>query len=251
AALFGDSGEGNALGMEHALCAPLVQGGSFVGVLILARRSGRAFSREEQRIAGLLVNQALHAFQNARLYSEIERQAITDDLTGLYNRGHFLDLARREFSRSVRYDSELSLILLDADHFKSINDLHGHQAGDEVLRALAEICDSATRSFDIVGRYGGEEFVIVLPETPIDVATTVARRIRSGVDQALKVGEQLEVRLTISAGVASRTARTPDLLSLINTADQALYAAKRDGRNQVKIAQADDSKGSVSQLDRA
>ena len=146
----------------------------------------------------------------------------------------------------MRYSSNLSLILIDADFFKMVNDEHGHQVGDEVLRAIAAICDNATRSFDIVGRYGGEEFIIALPETSLEVATSVARRIRDEVAQALTLSPKQTVRLTISAGVAEKTVDTPDLFSLINAADQALYAAKSAGRNQVLTAATESSVGVVS-----
>jgi diguanylate cyclase (GGDEF)-like protein len=151
----------------------------------------------------------------------------------LHNRGAFFDRARQEFSRSERYVDPLSLIMLDVDHFKRINDRFGHAAGDKALKAIAGLCMSTTRVADLLGRYGGEEFVILLPETDIDGAEMTARRLCEGIRSAVIQSERGEIRVTVSVGVAQVTPDVADLDRLLDLADQAMYRAKEGGRDRV------------------
>ncbi len=222
---------------SDALVVPWSGGRGSDGALVLVAAGDASYSAADVRLVSILVNQARVAFENARLFSEVQQLAITDDLTGLNNRRHFLHLANREFLRSTRYGTHLSVALLDADHFKTINDRYGHAAGDVVLKRLASICLEATREFDVVGRYGGEEFVVLLPETPRDIAAHVAERIRHTVAECDDLGPLVQgMRLTISAGVATRVRSTADLSALIAEADGALYEAKEQGRNCTVVA---------------
>ncbi len=159
--------------------------------------------------------------------------ATRDALTGTYNRGHLEEVIRRELERSVRYTRPLTIAMLDADHFKRINDTYGHAVGDQVLRALADRCKRTLRSNDVLGRYGGEEFVAVLPETSLEEAAIVAERIRTGIGDTPVAFPGGSVPITVSIGLAS-SSPGQRLESLLGMADSALYAAKRDGRNVVR-----------------
>lgn len=165
---------------------------------------------------------------------QLERLARTDDLTGLVNRRHFLAQAELELSRSIRYGRQMSILMVDADLFKSINDQHGHAAGDSALKQLADIFRGTLRSADLAGRFGGEEFAILLPETDHAMAIESAERLRRVVAESkvpLKTGLQLQ--FTVSIGVSSLISRDDNLDMLISLADKGLYMAKNTGRNKV------------------
>ncbi|MEW5902738.1 MAG: diguanylate cyclase [Pseudomonadota bacterium] len=163
-----------------------------------------------------------------------ERQAHLDYLTGLNNRRHFMELGEIELARAQRHGHQLSVFMLDIDHFKQFNDTYGHKAGDTVLQKLAAIMRDTLRSVDILGRVGGEEFAVLLPETDLDEAQEVAERLRLAVEQATVVFETgLPQRLTISIGVTTQRVQQTNLDILLNAADRALYQAKAGGRNRV------------------
>ncbi|PWB41128.1 MAG: hypothetical protein C3F19_07230 [Rhodocyclales bacterium] len=166
----------------------------------------------------------------------LERLATTDHLTGLLNRRAFLDATEREIRRAHRYGQPLALVMLDVDHFKRINDSHGHPAGDEVLRRIAATCRGMLRDGDLMGRLGGEEFAITLVQPPLQVASAVAERLRKAVSE-LGIefgGERLAV--TISLGIAEVGEGITSLDHLISRADACLYTAKREGRNRACVA---------------
>lgn len=171
-----------------------------------------------------------------RMKEELQRQASTDVLTGLPNRRSFYDYAQREFSRSVRTRLPLSVIALDIDHFKSINDRYGHPVGDAVLVAVAKRCQEVVREADLLARTGGEEFSLILPETPLHTATDVAERLRAlfdGYDLQIP-GERIAINMSL--GVAMRALNEKSFDSLFSRADKALLQAKQQGRNQVCAA---------------
>lgn len=170
------------------------------------------------------------------LEDELRRLATTDPLTGAHNRRHFLDRTHRAAARCRRYDHDLCVLMIDADHFKAINDTHGHVTGDEVLRALAQVCMAQLRETDIFGRYGGEEFIAALPETPLEVAVDAAERLRrvlAATPIPVVDGGAGEIFVTVSIGVAAYIADDAGVEQAINRADEALYAAKEAGRNRV------------------
>ncbi|WP_371323483.1 diguanylate cyclase [Dechloromonas sp. ZY10] len=172
------------------------------------------------------------------LEGELQKQAHTDFLTGLPNRRHFMQLAEHELNRSIRYGSQLAILMLDVDHFKSINDRYGHKFGDDVLIRLAETLRKVLRNSDVAGRLGGEEFAILLPETPLEGAAEVAERIRLAIAESeMPLPGALPFRFTASLGVAVLDARDHTLDQLLNLADKALYQAKEGGRNRVCLAE--------------
>lgn len=168
---------------------------------------------------------------------ELRRGANRDRLTGVATRGHVEQLAETELFRVSRYGRPLSLLLFDIDHFKQVNDTHGHPAGDQVLREVARRCQILVRASDLIGRWGGEEFLVMTPETALDGGSTLGERLRRAVADTpviLDTGERVQV--TISVGIAEYTASDADLASLLRRADMALYRAKASGRNRVELA---------------
>lgn len=171
--------------------------------------------------------------EEKRLEEELRKLSTTDGLTGLYNRRHLDQTLEKELSRAQRYKENLSVIMIDVDHFKRFNDLYGHEKGDRVLEAVAQAAQHCLRKTDIACRYGGEEFLLILPSTDQEGAAVVAERIREGIEAMIVE----EVKVTVSLGVAAfpeSAAPTPE--ALVGAADKALYDAKRGGRNQVRQA---------------
>jgi diguanylate cyclase (GGDEF)-like protein len=169
-----------------------------------------------------------------RLAKQYERLAITDGPTGLFNRRHFLSRAESEWQRFARYHRPLTLLMLDIDHFKSINDRFGHDAGDRAITLVADACKADRRSIDIVARLGGDEFVLLLPETDAEQAAIVAERLRARIaTSALSVSGSADVPLTASIGLAQATSSMSGIDALTKAADDALYRAKWAGRNRV------------------
>jgi diguanylate cyclase (GGDEF)-like protein len=220
------------------LAVPLPSGsGGFR--LLLAGRKAPDIERQGMDIAAAMAKQASVALDNAQLIHELENLATTDSLTRLHNRRHFLERAEAEFERSKRYQRPLSIFLLDADHFKEINDTYGHDTGDQALRMLASMCRQNLRQLDVIGRYGGEEFVVFLPETSMAKAMEVAERLRAGVEEINLDVAGDNIHVTVSIGVATATSQTDSIAALINEADRALYEAKRAGRNKVVLSRSD------------
>jgi len=168
------------------------------------------------------------------LIEKLAREANHDDLTGLANRRFLTSHAQLELQRAKRYDYDLSLLMIDIDHFKNINDVHGHQAGDIALVQLSELMISTLREHDLISRIGGEEFTILLPETNLNSAVEIAERMRVLIEQhTFEIFTHLKLNLTISIGVATLSKEVPDFISLLSCADQQLYRAKANGRNCV------------------
>jgi len=176
--------------------------------------------------------------ERKQLKAELEQMATTDALTGIFNRGHFNQAFEVEFQRSQRYQLPLSIIIMDADHFKSVNDDYGHPAGDAFLIALAQTITNVARQTDVVARYGGEEFVVVLPQTDGKEAMIMAERLRESIEVMTIEHEGHAISRTASIGVASLTeVKTEIAGDLLKQADQALYKAKESGRNRVVMAE--------------
>jgi diguanylate cyclase (GGDEF)-like protein len=173
---------------------------------------------------------------------DLRRQATHDTLTGIWNRGAILEILERELDRAQREQQPLGVIMADVDHFKSINDTYGHPAGDKVLHDVAQSIRSCLRPYDAVGRYGGEEFLVVLPKCTLSSAAEIAERIRHGLAQEPIATEKASVSISISLGVAAHefkvgsTEKVEIEKVLIGDADAALYLAKQQGRNRVMLS---------------
>lgn len=217
-----------------AIYVPLMLGKQILGVLSAQSYRERSYSADDVQILQTIAHQAAIALENARLYGELQRLATMDELTGVFNRRGLFQLAQREVERALRYHRPLTAMMLDIDRFKPLNDTYGHLIGDRVLQALAERCRENLRTLDIVGRYGGEEFFFVLPETGIEEALAVAERLRRAIEQMRILADEETVSITVSIGVATMTPTITDLTTLIECADRALYLAKQAGRNCVR-----------------
>ncbi len=215
---------------DNAFEIPL--GDDPTGLLLALYPKGSGFPPEAQELARTLAGQATVALDNARLHRRVRRQAITDGLTELANRRQFEDALAGEISRVNRFGGSLALILADLDDFKAINDRHGHQAGDDVLRAFADVLRDAVREIDVPARYGGEEFAVLLPGTDLLGAEHLAERIREDLAATEVETSAGTVPVTASFGVAAFPDNKTEP-ALLAAADRALYEAKRGGKNRV------------------
>ncbi len=224
-------------GIQSLIGMPLQIGNSRLGVLGLYNYDpDKKFSERDLALVESIGHQGGIAIQNSRLFKDVQRLAITDPLTGWNNRRRFFSQAQNELERSLRYGHPLSVIMLDIDNFKDVNDQHGHLVGDQVLQAIAKRIANNLRTPDLGGRYGGEEFVILLPETGILAAQQAAERIRLTVADMPIATTKGPVTVSISLGVAGiQGLRTLKIEKLLDMADQALYAAKGAGRNRVAV----------------
>ena len=222
---------------SHAAVS-LRSGEHVVGVLVIGSATPRDLTAAELDRLQVIGNQSSLALQNALLHGELERLSVTDRLTELYNHGYFQQRLEEEIGRAERFGHVLSLIMIDIDDFKLFNDTYGHPRGDRVLRSVSDAITSTLRDIDFAARYGGKEFVVVLPETDVAGAASVAERIRSEVEKLsfASIGVDPAVRKTISVGVATFPAHAHAGAPLIVAADQAMYAAKRNGKNTVMVA---------------
>lgn len=204
------------------------------GVILLAHGTADKIASKEEVFFKTVVKEGYVIIQNAWLYRKIRNLAITDSLTGIYNRGFFYVNLSKEFARTERCNLPLTFLLLDIDYFKKINDTYGHLQGDDVLRKVAKILKKNIRVYDTVGRYGGEEFSIIMPEANQRDGLGLAERIRQDVEQSNFGSENKGMKCTISIGVSScPDAGIKTIEDLIHKADNALYKAKSEGRNRV------------------
>lgn len=227
--------------IKSILAVPIIVKEKTIGVVVVTSKKNFYFSKREVSFLLALANQAGIAIENAQLYGMMEYCATTDGLTGLYNHRYFQGRLEEEITRAKRTESKLSLLMLDIDHFKSYNDQNGHPQGDEILKAIAEVLNRNVRSIDIVSRYGGEEFAIILPEITGENALSVAERIRESVENTNFFGSenQPNKRLTVSIGIAIYPVDAMSKEDLIKKADQALYQAKYQGRNTIHLYKRD------------
>lgn len=215
---------------------PLTFEGVVVGVMNVGYNRPFQFDDATSRLLRALADAAALALHNADQHERIRRQAVTDELTGLANRRRFLEQLRAEMQRARRYGHPLSLLMVDLDRLKEINDEHGHAAGDAMLRGVAQCLRTSVRITDVPARLGGDEFAVLMPETGKDAARRVAERIRAEVEGYRTVVDGREIASTVSIGLICRDAGyLQDLPSLIHTADEALYKAKTSGRNRVTL----------------
>lgn len=218
--------------------AKLHVAGRLVGTVCFAddRARDREFSEGERTFVQLLAQWVGRELELEHDFRSVERAARTDSLTGLANHGEIIDRLEDEFRGARREDSALALVLFDLDHFKDLNDEYGHLVGDNVLEAIGALLDESTRGTDVAGRYGGEEFVVVMPRTELAEAKHVAKRILKGVRNLEIDADGDPVGVTCSAGMATLQESDGDMTDLLSRADRALYRAKGRGRDRVVAA---------------
>ncbi len=237
---------------KSVLCLPIMHRNQVDGFLYLENNLlQNAFTEERLEIIKLLTSQMVISLENADLYAELENRvkertaslneanekltllATTDSLTGANTRRHFMELANRELGRSKRSDGSIVVMMLDIDHFKSVNDTYGHAAGDTAIKKVVSICMDTLRPTDIFGRLGGEEFAIVLAESNMDIGKMVAERIRSKIETTVVECGELQFSVRVSIGLTQSGQTPKNMEQLLQLADEALYQAKHEGRNQV------------------
>jgi diguanylate cyclase (GGDEF)-like protein len=242
----GDDLEGEALATHEPrvtqtprpmLSVPILREHHLLGLVTAVDPEDGAFSDDDVEALSALAIQAGVAIENARLHRVVERQAVTDALTGLANRRQFYEVLGREYERAQRFGQPVSLILLDIDDFKLINDSRGHLAGDAVLHSVAATLAEVIREIDLAARYGGEEFAVLLPQTGPEGAANLAERLRSEIAaRSIRFGTDEITGVTASFGVAAGPVNEQTQIDLIASADAALYQAKREGKNHVTVS---------------
>lgn len=219
------------------LAVPLISEGRVIGVFNLESTRRAAFGQRDLRILTALAGYATVAIQNARLFEQTKRLAITDGLTELFNHRYLHEAMERSLDRCRRDGHPLAVIMLEIDSFKRYNDTYGHQRGDEVLRTVADLLRKGSRPSDIIARYGGDEFMIVLPNTPKDAASEIAERLRRAVEAyPFLLGGNVVTSVTLSVGVAASPDDGESIDAIVDAVDRAQYTAKRSGGNKVHVA---------------
>lgn len=225
------------LGLRSGLTVPIIMRDRVLGVLFLQDSSVfEDFSIDDISLIGSLADNLAPAIENAELHREIETQAVTDSLTGVSNRRSFNDSLTREFERAKRYNQELSLLVVDLDFLKKINDTYGHQVGDEAIKNIGTVLAASSRSTDITARYGGEEFCVLLPNTGAVMATELGDRLRRRINDCKIEGADFSFNISASIGVSCFPLHAESADALFLRADEALYKAKQEGRNCVRVS---------------
>lgn len=233
---------GTALAAIHPgpfVKVPMLARGSVVGTITVDNHASRIeIGDEEVGVLKVFADTAAIAVENSRLYSMVRELSLRDELTGLYNRRYLMDRAQAEINHAERRERPVTLLMLDLDYFKKLNDLNDHLTGDEALKAVAKTLQGKTRGIDTVARFGGEEMVVLLPATNLEEGVVVAEKLRAAIEELKVTGEEKLPwgRLTVSVGVASYPVHGENLHDVIEQADRALYKAKNSGRNRVVTA---------------
>ena len=219
---------------QAVMTAPLTYHQRLIGVIAIAdQRFDKTFSVSDLELFEMFAHQASIAIENAQLFKQVQHLATTDDLTGLANRRELFRIGNAHFDEAREMGKPLSAVMLDIDLFKIVNDTHGHSIGDQVLRGLAALCSSSIRTVDLLCRYGGEEFTLILPGTGLAEATRIAERLRASVEATPIPTDAGEVKITLSIGLAELEDQHGSIAALIDSADAAMSRAKEQGRNRV------------------
>ena len=217
------------------LGVPLMLRNETIGALFLQAKEPNSYDENQVRLVETIANQASIAMDNAQLFEKVQNMAITDSLTGTYNRRYFYEFAENEIARSRRYQKKLAIIMVDIDHFKRVNDKFGHLVGDQTLKMVVDTIISQLRQVDVLCRFGGEEFVVLMPETSLESAFVAAERICRAISMQTLKTEKGDICVTVSIGVTQLRSDNQTMMDLVNEADQALYTAKETGRNCVRL----------------
>lgn len=224
--------------LHGAMVTPLVVGGRLLGTVgIFHYNKTKKFSREDQHLLALFAQHASIALDNAILFEKVERMARYDELTGQLNRRAFKDIGDYEINRAIRLKQPIALAMIDLDNFKHINDTYSHQIGDDALREVSKILRENIRNIDIIGRYGGDESIIIMPGTDINNAASAMERLRKSIDNHLFEIHQHAINIQASIGLVSYSSDPPTLEEMIARADEAMYLAKNSGKNRVCVFQ--------------
>jgi diguanylate cyclase (GGDEF)-like protein len=221
--------------LRSLLVLPLLVHQEVLGTLVLGSDEPSAFGSAVRPTLEVLARHIAVSLANARMMKRLEDLATTDGLTGLLNKRAFIDAARQKLRSAVRFQKPLSVLVCDLDHFKSVNDTHGHDVGDRVIRGFADVLKNGKRDIDIVGRFGGEEFVVVCEQTDLVGAQQLAERIRMDLASTTFVTATGTLRVTCSVGIAAFPRAGQDWDELFRATDEALYASKRGGRDRVTV----------------
>ncbi|MFA6054082.1 MAG: diguanylate cyclase [Thermodesulfovibrionales bacterium] len=233
------------IGIRSIVVIPVIFRDEVIGTLLLrTSRKRRSFTKREIDLCIALANASANALYNALLHEKLSREktrlerfAITDYLTGIYNIRYFYNRIEEEFSRAVRYRLPLSCIMFDIDHFKKVNDNFGHRVGDIILREFAQLLKMHTRRSDVFARYGGEEFILLLPQTQVKGAIAEAERIRNAVKEHQFNAIRKKIDIAVSIGIACRPhKKIKNYDDLINLADNAMFDAKKKGRDRIVVS---------------
>ena len=231
--LKGELNEERISSDNREIFMPIIKNDNRLALIIIRKTSG-TFSVSGMGLVKAMSSHIAVAFDNAALY----QIAITDELTGLYSKRHFWNSIEKKFALFEQYGEKLTLLLIDIDDFKKVNDTHGHPVGDLVLKKVSQCILQSTRDEDIDFRYGGEEFAVLLPASKSSAGRFVAERIRKKIEETIFTADELELRLTVSVGVASCPEHAQTIKDLIVESDKALYVAKRSGKNRVALSSA-------------
>jgi len=217
---------------------PMISRGKVIGIMQVIPESRSAITARERKLLMIFANSSAIAIDNSLLYNKTQELTITDELTDLYNFRYFRSRLADELKRADRYRQKLSILMLDIDHFKNVNDQYGHQTGNVILREVSSIISQCVRDVDVVARYGGEEFTVILPQTDREDANVIAERIRETIAKNYFQNNQgrREIQITISIGACTYPDGTHTLEQLLEKVDSALYRAKAEGRNKVFFA---------------
>jgi diguanylate cyclase (GGDEF)-like protein len=220
---------------QSAMIVPMISHGRVIGILQAESSRLNRFTDIDQKVAAILAASAAMAYENSRLHGELEKMVIIDELTGVFNYRFFAERLNDEIKRATRYHQPLSLIMVDLDWFKRVNDTHGHEAGNMLLRGVVRVISLNIRDTDVLARYGGEEFIIILPQTDHDDARLIAERIRSEVEHSA-FGDGIKfprLKATVSVGITTYPDNGRSEDELVQLVDQAMYLAKGSGKNAV------------------
>lgn len=222
--------------VKSFMCAPIISKSKKFGLILVEQNFENAFDIDKVNLLTVIAQQVGLAMENADLYRKTHEMAITDNLTGVYNKMYFHERLEAEIANSKIEHAEFTLAMFDIDHFKSFNDTHGHLFGDKVLKTIAEVMSHSIRSQDIMARFGGEEFIILFPHTSLREACKIVERLRKKIANTSIKNDSVYTSITASFGIAAFPENASNALELVKSVDDALYRAKDSGRNCIKVS---------------